>query len=186
MIDTLATVLFWIYLPLYLWWMYIVFFNRGIPPITVAPPIRRRMAEIIAQDMAAKAGGPYVVMDVGSGPGILTRALARALPQAQVIGVEIDPAGVYWARFCAFMLGYKNLSYRHMRIEAADLGQADAIVMFLMPGFMPQITAQIRAQGKAGALILSNRFVLSDWPPVAQEQIATKYPLQGLLNIYRK
>jgi SAM-dependent methyltransferase len=185
-IDTIATVLFWIYLPLYLWWCYIVFFNRGIPPITVAPPIRARMAQIIAQDMAEKGAGPYVIVDLGSGPGILTRGLARALPQARVIGVEIDPAGVYWARFWAYVLGIKNLDYRRMRIEAFDLAQADAVVMFLMPGFMPLITTQLRAQAKDGVLILSNRFVLSEWPPERQEQIETKYPLQGLLNIYRK
>jgi hypothetical protein len=50
---------------------------------------------------------------------------------------------------------------------------------------MGRVTDKIRQEVRPDVLVLSNRFLLRDWPPLRQEMIATHYPKQGLLNIYR-
>ncbi len=52
--------------------------------------------DAVAADLALAAGGaqPEHIVDVGTGPGRLAVALALALPQARVTGVDIDPAMV--------------------------------------------------------------------------------------------
>ena len=83
----------------------------------VAPAILRPLYGRIASDVADLAGGqPIRVLDVGSGPGDLAVEVARRLPGASLVGVDLAPAMVDWARRNAAAAGLET----RIRFELAD------------------------------------------------------------------
>src|ERR1700722_6057516 len=62
--------------------------RASAPVIASSYPARRRMARILKQDADARKVTPYTVVDLGSGCGELVRFIARAIPQANVVGIE--------------------------------------------------------------------------------------------------
>jgi 2-polyprenyl-6-hydroxyphenyl methylase/3-demethylubiquinone-9 3-methyltransferase len=59
--------------------------------------VRARLASAPLERLAAEARGPRV-LEVGCGHGLLCALVARALPGAEVVGVDVDPRKVAWAR----------------------------------------------------------------------------------------
>jgi ubiquinone/menaquinone biosynthesis C-methylase UbiE len=60
------------------------------------------------------------VVDIGCGPGTLTRKLAKWLgPESKIIGVDKDPKFIEYARFKGHQLGLKNVEY--IQANALDL-----------------------------------------------------------------
>ena len=89
--------LFWFAIFTLVWNVYFVVFNRGIPNIRTAPAIRKKIIRMLKEDRAKRGGGNYVIYDIGSGNGLFTREIARAMPDAKVIGIEISPQQYRWA-----------------------------------------------------------------------------------------
>ncbi len=92
---------------------------------------RWRLAVDVMRRWTADRLAPRV-LDLGCGPGTLTRRLAQALPSAQIVGVDRDPLLIDLAR--ALARG-ERLSYRRLAVggEAAtavlrSLAPFDAIV----------------------------------------------------------
>lgn len=83
----------------------------------VAPRILRPLYRRIASEVADLAGGhPVRVLDVGSGPGDLTVEIARRLPGASLVGVDLAPAMIDVARANALAAGFAS----RIRFELAD------------------------------------------------------------------
>jgi SAM-dependent methyltransferase len=179
----LATLCGW----LLLWNAYILIWNKGIPNIRTAPAIRKRIIEVLRADQAAREKMPYVVIDLGSGNGLFTREIARALPEAHVIGIEISALAYRWSLFFQRLCGLKNIEYRRADFNAVNLGEADAVVMFLHVYFMEAIGKKLHAELKPGTLATANKFPLRDgWEPVETIEVKTLYPHQKMLYVYRQ
>jgi SAM-dependent methyltransferase len=84
------------------------------------PDREERFRVVIDVVRAATEGGPAAVVDLGCGPGSLSRRLAEALPRARVVGVDADPL--------LLGLGQANMNERVRLIEAdlANPGWPDA------------------------------------------------------------
>lgn len=67
---------------------------------------------------------PKRILDIGSGTGVSTFHLARAWPEAEVLGVELSPYYVRHARERAEKLGVRNVTFLHAKGE--ETGQPDA------------------------------------------------------------
>ena len=65
-----------------------------------------------------RAEAPRVVVDLGCGPGTLTRTLAERWPDAEVIGLDDSPAMLERAREQAARTG----APANLRFEAVDFG----------------------------------------------------------------
>jgi 2-polyprenyl-3-methyl-5-hydroxy-6-metoxy-1,4-benzoquinol methylase len=59
---------------------------------------------------------PARILDAGSGPGVITFALARRFPDAEVTGVDLDDDATRASRMIAERAGFTNV-----RFEKADL-----------------------------------------------------------------
>jgi precorrin-6B methylase 2 len=187
-LDTFNTILFWIFLFVLIWQAYILLFNKGVPNIRTAPAIRRKIIELLKADYEAK-GAPdsYTIIDLGSGNGLFTRQIARALPGAKVIGIETAKAAFNWAEKMRVRAGLDNLEYRNEDFFACDLRDVDAVIMYLTIYEMGRVGEKLMDQLKPGALVTSNRFPLGGgWTPEQSLKVFTLYPHQRTLNVYRK
>lgn len=181
-------VLRWMLLFLLLIDAYALIFNKGIPNIRTAPAIRKRIIEVLKAEAVKHTGPePFTIVDMGSGNGLFTREIARAFPQARVIGLEISKTALAWSNMFRKLYGLKNLEYIGQDFFAYDLGHADVVVMYLTIYQMETIGKKLHAELKSGALVTSNRFYLGDsWEPEDSISVKTLYPHQKTFHIYRQ
>lgn len=104
------------------------------------------------------------IAELGSGWGSMTRALAKAYPQARIDGFEIS-----WIPYLVSKLatsGFKN----RIRIFDRDFFQEDlssyqVVYCYLSPELMRDLKPRLEKCAR-GTLIISNAFPIPDWTPV--------------------
>ncbi len=184
-IEHLNHVLFWVAALLLIWNVYMLVFNKGVPNIRTAPGVRRKIIEVLKKDAAAKGKHTYTIIDLGSGNGLLTREIAKALPHAKVIGLEVSPSALKWSEKLRDRAGLKNLEYKKADFFEYDMSKADAVVLFLNIYMMERIGKKLHQNTRKGTLITSNRFALGDgWQPAEVLEARTLYPFQKKVHIY--
>ncbi|HYD17009.1 MAG TPA: class I SAM-dependent methyltransferase [Patescibacteria group bacterium] len=172
---------------LLLWNVNILVFNRGIPNIRTAPAIRKKIIALLQEHEAGRPdrSQPYIVYDLGSGNGLFARQIARSMPQAKVVGVEISAPSIAWSVWVQRLLKIPNLEYRHADVFATQLHDAGAVVLFFYQ--LDKLGAKLHAELKPGTLITSNKFRLGDgWQPLQSLKVKTLYPFQKRLFVYMK
>lgn len=181
-------VLFWVTVYVLAYNAYMLIFNKGVPNIRTAPAVRAKIIEILKADMAARPQErPYLIIDMGSGNGLFTREIAKAIPDAQVLGLEFSRQSIFWSRLMQKRDGLKNLDYKRTDFFAYDLGAASAVVLYLSIYEMGRMGIKLNQNLRPGTLVTSNKFQLGDgWQPREIVQIDTMYLHQGKLNVYRK
>jgi precorrin-6B methylase 2 len=180
-------VAFWILVLLLVWQGYNLIFNRGVPNIHTAPAIRKRVIALIKQDMAAKDKKHYTIIDLGSGNGAFTRQMARAIPEAKVIGLEVSPQALALSNALKKKQKLDNLEYKKADFFSYDLSEADAITMYLVHSLMERMGKKLHQNLKKGTLISSNKFRLGDgWEPEKTMEVRSIYLHQKKVFIYRK
>ena len=179
-------VLFWLLAGLLALETYNLLLHGAVPNLRTAPAVRRRLIELLRQDCAARGLTSYTIVDLGSGNGLLTREIARALPAATVIGLEIARPSLAWSNFMRRRQGLTNLSYRRQNVLTYDFAGADAVVMYLIPELLGTLGERLHATARPGTLILNNTFKLGDgWQPVDVLHIKPARIPQGKLFVYR-
>ncbi len=187
--EIFKAVLFCVAAYLLLWNVYILIFNKGVPNIRTAPAIRRRIIDTLKSDMAkkggAKNGAPrYTIYDMGSGNGLLTREIAKAIPDARVIGVEASRQCIEWSDKVKTAQNIPNIEYRRADFFEHDFGDADAVVVFLSVYEMGRVGEKLMKNLKTGTLVTSNRFPLTGWVVEEKVKVLTLYPFQKYFHIY--
>lgn len=143
---------------------------------------RQRIAEIIKEHAGVTT--PYTVIDLGSGQGELTRAIARAVPQAHVIGYEIAWFSCNMAKLFKAVIGPKNVEYRQADFMAQPCAQANAVVLYLSVSLTQQVGEKLAQELPKGALVISNEFPLGGaWIPA--DTIKMHTPFEVTLFVYR-
>ena len=103
------------------------FYAQAMEPRTryVHAPLARR----IIQNLPSLPENPLIV-DVGSGPGFLCIELARLLPGATFIGVDLSLHAIEKARLCATRAGLERFEARRGRAEQlpVDSGSVELVV----------------------------------------------------------
>jgi SAM-dependent methyltransferase len=160
-------------------------FKTGVPTFPTMPPMRNKMIEILSEDARASASRPYTIVDLGSGSGQLSRAIALALPEAHVIGIELSP--IPWLRSVLRqkLLGPANLEYKRVDFWTYDVSHTDALVNYLMESLMERVSEKLRRELKPGALVVASKFKLrGSWRPFASYDIGL--PLPMTVRLYRQ
>jgi SAM-dependent methyltransferase len=121
------------------------------------------------------AGPCARVVDLGCGPGSLMEAVLDALPQAEVWGIDFDPAALLLAR--ARLAGYggrAHLALADLRTPTWRDGlpdKVDAVISatalhWLRPAPLAALYGQVAVLLRPGGLFLNADHVGSDWPPL--------------------
>lgn len=142
--------------------------RTGVPTVASFRPTRSKIIDALkARAAAHKGSAPFSIIDLGSGHGQLAAQIARALPDAEVTGIEIS--FVAWAIACLrkIIFGPKNMTFKCIDFWPYDCSKADAIVLFLTPNVIDRISQKLLAELKPGAIVVSNECALSGgWEPV--------------------
>jgi SAM-dependent methyltransferase len=142
-------------------------FTERLPRIEVA-------VETVAQWAPA---APRRVLEIGCGVGATTWRMARAWPDAEVIGVDLSPGSIEAAKTC---FRRPNLAYRAGRLaECGFDGAFDLILMMdvyehIAPVERPTLHAQLRQ-----LLSTESRLLLMAPTPAHQDYLRAHLP-QGL------
>ncbi len=160
--------------------------KTGVPTFPTLPAMRRRMLELLTEDMGARAGQrPYRILDLGSGSGQLSWRIARALPEAEVTGLELSY--IPWLRSILRqgLRGPKNLTYLRADFWPYDVTGMDAVITYLPGRIMERVGQKLRAELKPDTLILSNAFPLrAGWQPLQTLEVRTPFTMK--LFVYRQ
>ena len=98
--------------------------------------------------------------DLGAGIGSVVRPLAKALPEAQLTGIENAPAT--WLVGYLRTAGLANCDWRWGDIWQLDLAPYDVVYAFLSPEPMSELWAKVQREMLAGSLFISNSFAVPD------------------------
>ncbi|MAI62016.1 MAG: hypothetical protein CBB87_05930 [Micavibrio sp. TMED27] len=188
--DTVNSILAPLLLFMLIWQAYILIFNKGVPNIRTAPAIRRRIIEILQKEYkvhSEKNDKKFKIIDIGCGNGLFTREIAKALPEAEVIGLEWSKAAIEQAKIKSKAQKLTNTHYIRTDFYDYDLKDIDAAVMYLTIYDMGRMGEKLKKELKRNALVTCNRFKLSaGWEPEECLEIKTLYPHQKQLHIYRQ
>ena len=188
--DTVNSILAPLLLFMLIWQAYILIFNKGVPNIRTAPAIRRRIIEILQKEYkvhSEKNDKKFKIIDIGCGNGLFTREIAKALPEAEIIGLEWSKAAIEQAKIKSKAQKLTNTHYIRTDFYDYDLKDIDAAVMYLTIYDMGRMGEKLKKELKSNALVTCNRFKLSaGWEPEECLEIKTLYPHQRQLHIYRQ
>ena len=124
------------------------------------------------------------IYDLGSGAGGVTLKLAKAFPQATVVGVEIAwPAWLY-SYIRQKISRLENVHFilnNFMRVNVAD---GDVVICYTSDACMGPMSEKLAKEAKQGSLIISNTFPLpKQWPPL--QKISVQASVSKEIIAYR-
>jgi hypothetical protein len=187
-LDPVNEILFWLAAWALVWQTWILVFHKGVPNIRTVPALRKEVIETLRADMVERGkASNYTIIDLGAGDGHLSRTVARSIPEARVIGLEVFWLSYMIAKLLKLIYGVKNVEYKRTNFFKYDVAHADAVTMYLVAPLMQKVGEKLNKELKPGALVISNKFKLGDgWVPEEVRDVKTLYIHQKDLYIYRK
>jgi SAM-dependent methyltransferase len=161
-------------------------FNRAnVPTLATGFIGRRKIADILRQEVARRGKDNYTVIDLGSGRGELTRYIAKTISNARVIGIENARIPCMQSAFVQRWLGPENLSYQCCDFWPYDCSEIDAVVLFLTPTVAIHVGEKLYRELRQGSMVISHTFpLLGAWTPI--ETLTLHVPFEETIYVYRK
>ena len=107
-----------------------------------------------------------VVVDLGSGNGLIPLTAARMNRKLRGWGVDINPQLVNESNMEAAAEGFGDrLKFYHQNAFDADLSEATVITMWLFPELMQLLRPTILERARPGARVLTSTWDLGSWEP---------------------
>lgn len=182
-------ILFWLLIGLIGLETWNLVMHRGVTNLPTSSAVRAKMIELLRAEKEKRgaSAAPYTIVDVGSGNGGLTRAIAKAIPDAKVIGLEYSPLSVAWSNFMRKIKRLDNLSYRRMDFMRYNFSEPDALVTYLLPSCQLRLSKKFKDETRPGTVIVANTFPLYEgWEAEQTFNVKTFPPPQGKVFLYRK
>ena len=159
--------------------------QTGVPTFPTMPAVRRKMIELLKKDAQERGIKDYSVIDLGSGSGQLTWRLARAMPDAKFLGIELSYIPWWRSIMRQRLRGPHNLEYKRLDFWPFDISNASAIITYLPGKIMERVGQKLHKELKPGTLIIANGFYLRDgWEPL--ETLTVRVPFKMKVYIYRQ
>ena len=107
-----------------------------------------------------------VVVDLGSGNGLIPLTAARMNPKLRGWGVDIDEKLVAQSNQAARDAGVGDrIKFYHRNAFDADLSDATVVTMWLFPELMRLLRPIILERARPGTRVLTSTWSLGDWAP---------------------
>jgi len=107
-----------------------------------------------------------VVVDLGSGNGLIPLTAARMNPRLRGLGVDIDPKLVEQSNERARSEGVADrVRFEHRNAFDADLREATVVTMWLFPELMSLLRPVILERARPGTRVVTSTWGLGSWQP---------------------
>jgi SAM-dependent methyltransferase len=137
--------------------------GKDVVWVPTPEPLVEKMLEL------AKDGRDDFVIDLGSGDG--RNVIGAARRGARALGVEYNPDMVELSRRKAAEAGVAGrATFERGDMFQADISRATVMALFLLPSNLLQLRPKFVALAP-GSRIVSNTFLIADWPPDASVSI---------------
>jgi precorrin-6B methylase 2 len=136
--------------------------QNGIPPMPSSAPVRARMIALLRE---LRPQGCGTAIELGSGWGMLSIDVSRAIPAATVIGYENSPVPHWFSMAARRISRRENLRLERANIHSVSLREADVVLCYLSPRAMSLLRPKLEAELKPGSLVISNTFAVPAWRP---------------------
>ena len=144
--------------------------KTGISPM---PSSGKACRSILKASEQASEG---TIIDLGSGWGTLSFALARKYPERRVIGYELSWLPWAWSQLCKSIFRLHNLKLYRLNFLTAQLPEASLLICYLHPKVMQALLKRLSSDGqKLNTLLISNTFALPENQPVETLRIDDLY-----------
>jgi SAM-dependent methyltransferase len=107
-----------------------------------------------------------VVYDLGCGDGRFLKAAAGQGLKA--VGYELNPFMFAYSWLTTRRYG-RQVKVKYGNFWKADISEADAVFVFLLDKYMPQLDAKLQAEGKENLKLASHTFKIPGKKPAAQQ-----------------
>lgn len=141
-----------------------VTFNRQhVPTVGSSYTAGRAIIKMLQDHAHAQNIQALTIVDLGSGRGGLVRQIARALPQATVIGVERARLPHWQAQVAQRLFGPKNARFVLGDIFAYNCSTAHAVVIFLSDKLTNAVGVKLQNEWPTGGLLIASMFPVAGW-----------------------
>jgi hypothetical protein len=157
--------------------------RTGISPVPTTPRVAAEIFAACPPESLIPPEAGNVVYELGSGWGNLAMALAKRFPERAVVGYELSPLPWLVSRLLLRLRPRPNLALHRADFMAADLGDAALVVCYLYPGAMRRLREKLERELPAGALVVSNAFLVPGWRPTSVRHATDQY--ESPVYLYR-
>lgn len=85
-------------------------------PVHIPRPETEEMCEWIINTLTKENALPHTILDIGTGSGCIALSLAKAFPHSTVVGIDISPSALMWARHNATLNNCTNVTFHSIDI----------------------------------------------------------------------
>ncbi|XP_069920294.1 adenine nucleotide translocase lysine N-methyltransferase [Oryctolagus cuniculus] len=136
-------------------------------PLRLQVPYVGASARQVEHVLSLLRGRPGKTVDLGSGDGRIVLAAHRC-GLRPAVGYELNPWLVGLSRLHAWRAGCAGaVCYRREDLWKVSLSDCHNVSVFLAPSVLALLEEKLRAELPAGARVVSGRFPLPTWQPVA-------------------
>ncbi|XP_006873984.1 PREDICTED: protein FAM173A [Chrysochloris asiatica] len=136
-------------------------------PLRLQVPYVGASARQVENVLSLLRGRSGKTVDLGSGDGRIVLAAHRC-GLRPTLGYELNPWLVGLARLHAWRAGFaSNVCYLRQDLWKVNLRDCYNVSVFLAPSVLPKLEAKLLAELPEGARVVSGRFPLPTWEPVA-------------------
>lgn len=159
--------------------------RRHVPTLATSFMGRRLIAKYLKKAAETSQSKPYRVLDLGSGCGELSLAIARSIPSAQITGIEFARIPFFKSKILHCLFRTSNTTFLCCDLFSHDCSTYDAIVFYMSGSMAKKIGEKLVNEMKSGGDIISHTFpLLGEWTPF--EIVTYRSPFKETLYIYRK
>ncbi|XP_065780017.1 adenine nucleotide translocase lysine N-methyltransferase isoform X3 [Muntiacus reevesi] len=139
-------------------------------PLRLQVPYVGASARQVEHVLSLLRGRPGKTVDLGSGDGRIVRTVlaAHRCGLCPAVGYELNPWLVGLARLRAWRAGcVGSVRFHREDLWKVSLRDCHNVSVFLAPSVLPLLEDKLQAELPAGARVVSGRFPLPTWQPVA-------------------
>jgi hypothetical protein len=146
------------------------------------PFVRTPLSAFVAIEEALQVGPGDLVYELGSGDGSFVRWCAARHPDARLIGVELNPLLVRYARWRAARSGLHNLEFIQGNVFDSRFHEVTKIYAYMFPivldALLPRLQEEFRGR------LVSRAFQFAEKPSSAVIELAKRPGMHGQHRLY--
>ncbi|WP_158024972.1 methyltransferase [Candidatus Protochlamydia sp. W-9] len=132
----------------------------GITPTPTSLKVQKSMVALLPKQLNGK------VVELGSGWGNLTVALAQSYPEKEIIAYEISPIPYYVSKFFFYLIGLKKIKTYRKDFFKCNFKDSGIIICYLYSNAMQKLKVKFEQELRAGTYVLSHTFAIPGWKPI--------------------